>query len=68
MNIIKYSINQKVTLSLYNNWIGDYDVTATIVGYSNVVLNGKQTYIVKTFDGITFNEVQEDLLSNEKED
>jgi hypothetical protein len=62
MAIYKFSVGQKVKVSMEDRWIGDYEVPGVILSYGNVFLNGVPTYIVKTFDGSFLNEISENKI------
>lgn len=43
----KYSLGQKVIITQYNPWIGDYENEGIICGFENYVNNGVTVYRVK---------------------
>lgn len=61
----KFSIGQTVKIEMYNPWIGEYDVSATIISLGNVFLNGVPTYNIRTINQEILTEVSETRLSNE---
>lgn len=60
---MKFTLNQSVLLKRYNPWIGDYDISATIIGFGEYFSNGKMTYKIKTIDGEILNNISGEQLS-----
>lgn len=55
----KFAIGQEVLIIKDHPWIGEYDCSATIIGYSNVFFNNTPTYKLKTLYQEILEEVPE---------
>lgn len=58
-NKYKFSIGQKIKIAIYHPWVGDYDASATIIGFGNVFINAVPTYKIKFDNGMERNTVVE---------
>lgn len=62
MSKYKFSIGQNVKIKMEDRWIGEYTISATILSFGNVFLNGTPTYNVKTSNQELLNEISESKI------